>query len=109
MAAPTAGPATHRRMRDHCLAPDRIDAPLGGGGRYGRRFDLGQLDVDERLLHRIGAAGGLCDGCDGDEGGQVEAGWPFFGQYVAHDLTADRSPLRAHTDIATLRNMRSPR
>ena len=38
-----------------------------------------------------------------------EAGWPFFGQYVAHDLTADRSPLRAHTDLGALRNMRSPR
>ena len=34
---------------------------------------------------------------------------PFFGQYVAHDLTADRSPLRAHTELDALRNMRSPR
>ena len=28
---------------------------------------------------------------------------------MAHDLTADRSPLRAHTDLAALHNMRSPR
>src|SRR5262249_46894422 len=96
--------------RDHCLAPERVDGPLGEGGRYGRMFDLPALDVDERLLHALGAAGGFCDGtgCD-DDGGLTEAGWPFFGQYVAHDLTADRSPLRAHTDLDALRNMRSPR
>ena len=95
--------------RDYCLAPDRIDAPLGEGGRYERMFDLPALDADEALLHRLGAVGGLCDGgdCEGDS--TVAAGWPFFGQYVAHDLTADRSPLRAHTDLAALRNMRSPR
>jgi Animal haem peroxidase len=72
-------------------------------------FDLPALEVDEALLHRIGAAGGFCDGGDAHGDARVEAGWPFFGQYVAHDLTADRSPLRAHTDLAALRNMRSPR
>lgn len=96
-------------VRDHCLAPERVDRTLGDGGRYGRMFDLPALEADETLLHRLGAAGGFCDGgdCDGDS--QVEAGWPFFGQYVAHDLTADRSPLRAHADLDALRNMRSPR
>jgi hypothetical protein len=96
-------------LRDHCLAPERVDAPLGEGGRYGRMFDLPALEADETLLHRLGAAGGFCDGgdCEGDAAG--EAGWPFFGQYVAHDLTADRSPLRAHADLAALRNMRTPR
>jgi hypothetical protein len=72
-------------------------------------FDLPPLEVDEELLHRIGAAGGFCDGGDCKDDSRVEAGWPFFGQYVAHDLTADRSPLRAHADLASLRNMRSPR
>jgi hypothetical protein len=100
---------TATSIRDHCLAPERVAAPLGVGGRYGRMFDLSALDADEALLHRLGAAGGFCDG--GERGGDagVEAGWPFFGQYVAHDLTADRSPLRAHTNAASLRNMRSPR
>jgi hypothetical protein len=96
--------------RDHCLAPERVvDAQIGEGGRYGRMFDLPALESDERLLHELGAAGGFCDGgeCEGDA--RVEAGWPLFGQYVAHDLTADRSPLRAHTDLDALRNMRSPR
>jgi Animal haem peroxidase len=72
-------------------------------------FDLPALEVDEELLHRIGAAGGFCDGGDCKEDSSVEAGWPFFGQYVAHDLTADRSPLRTHTDLEALRNMRTPR
>jgi len=102
VAAPTT-------IRNHCLAPGRVDAPAGEGGRYGRMFDLPALESDEALLHRIGAAGGFCDGGDCKDDATVEAGWPFFGQYVAHDLTADRSPLRPHADLATLRNMRSPR
>jgi hypothetical protein len=82
---------------------------MGEGGRYGRMFDLPALEADETLLHRLGAAGGLCDGSDCKDDSQVESGWPFFGQYVAHDITADRSPLRAHTNLEALRNMRSPR
>jgi len=101
--------ASPPRLRDHCLAPERIDAPASAAGRYGRMFDLPALDSDEAMLHRIGAAGGFCDGGDCKDHSNVEAGWPFFGQYVAHDLTADRSPLRAHTDLAALHNMRSPR
>jgi hypothetical protein len=95
--------------RDHCLAPERVDAPTSEGGRYGRMFDLPALEADEMLLHELGAAGGFCDGGDCERDARVEAGWPFFGQYVAHDLTADRSPLRAHADFDALRNMRSPR
>ena len=96
-------------VRDHCLAPERVDAPIGEGGRYGWMFGLPALDADEALLHRLGAAGGFCDGGDCEGDARVEAGWPFFGQYVAHDLTADRSPLRAHADLGALRNVRSPR
>ncbi len=97
------------RLRDHCLAPERIDAPIDGISRYGRMFDLPALTADEALLHRIGAAGGFCDAGDREGDASVEAGWPFFGQYVAHDLTADRSPLREHADLEALRNVRSPR
>ena len=97
------------QQRDQCLAPERVDAPIAAGGRYGRMFDLPALEADEALLHRIGAAGGFCDGGDCEGDASVEAGWPFFGQYVAHDLTADRSPLRAHADLGALQNMRTPR
>jgi Animal haem peroxidase len=103
--------AVAHHARTHCLAPGRaaVDAPLGSAGRYGRLFDLPPLVADEQALRRIGAAGGFCDGGDCESDATVEAGWPFFGQYVAHDLTADRSPLRAHVEVAALRNMRAPR
>jgi Animal haem peroxidase len=101
--------ATRARVRDHCLAPERVDAPLGEGGRYGRMFDLPPLEADESRLEQLGVAGGFCDGGDCEAEADLEAGWPFFGQYIAHDLTADRSPLRSHSDLGALRNMRSPR
>jgi hypothetical protein len=66
------------------------------------RFD------DDRLL-ALGVEGGFCDGGACDTESRIEAGQPFFGQYIAHDLTADRSPLRVHGDINTLRNARTPR
>jgi hypothetical protein len=100
--------------RDHCLAPDRaVDAPIYGG-RYARMFtDLPPLEVDEALLHAIGSAGGACDGSEAEGSGaddaRVAAGWPFVGQFVAHDITADRSPLRSHADADRLRNFRTPR
>lgn len=92
-----------------CLPPNRVDAPLDAVGRYGRMFDLPALRADETLLRGIGASGGLCDAGDDTEEAGVEAGWPFFGQYVAHDLTADRSPLRKHAEVESLGNMRSAR
>jgi hypothetical protein len=78
-------------LRDHCLAPERVDAPLEGAARYGRMFDLPALEIDVELLPRVGISHGFCDGGDCAADSAVEAGWPFFGQYVAHDLTADRS------------------
>ena len=36
-------------------------------------------------------------------------GWPFFGQFIAHDITADRSPLVDRADPDALRNYRTPR
>jgi hypothetical protein len=96
-------------LRDHCLAPERAADPLGFAGRYGRMFDLPPLIADDQRLRVIGDADGFCDGGDCKDDAAVEAGWPIFGQYVAHDLTADRSPLREHADLTALRNMRSPR
>ena len=32
----------------------------------------------------------------------------MFGQFVAHDITADRSPLTHHAELAEVRNARSP-
>jgi Animal haem peroxidase len=71
--------------------------------------DLPAASFDDERLLALGAEDGVCDGEQCREESHIEAGQPFFGQYLAHDITADRSPLRAHADINTLRNVRSPR
>jgi hypothetical protein len=100
----------------HCLAPararERADAPLASTS-YGRLFpDLPRFSADHAFLRALGRAGGLCDCGDGDDSpsslGAEAAGWPFFGQFVAHDITADRSSIRRHVDPLELRNARSP-
>ncbi len=107
-------PATS--IRSHCLSPARarvaIDAPIGPAN-YARMFpELPSFQADEQFLHALGRAGGLCD-C-GDIGDSPEsladtaAGWPIFGQFVAHDITADRSVLRSHANTRELHNARSP-
>jgi hypothetical protein len=100
-----------RIARDHCLAPERVDAPLHGG-RYRALFpELPPLVADEEALHALGRPGGPCDlGADADRiDAQVAAVWPFFGQFLAHDLTADRSPIVHRATPAALRNARAPR
>src|SRR5262245_48007910 len=104
-------------LRSHCLSAARVRASEGvdtGPARYIRLFpDLPALDADERLLQTIGRAGGLCDtGCADDlpeSLSDTAAGWPIFGQFVAHDVTADRSALQSHVDPRGLRNARTPR
>jgi hypothetical protein len=98
-------------VRDHCLAPERVDAPIYGG-RYGSLFpDLPPLEVDEAALHALGRPGGPCDldTFPDDPDAHVAAVWPFFGQFVAHDITADRSPVTHHGDADRVRNFRVPR
>jgi hypothetical protein len=101
-----------RIARDHCLAPERVDAPLSGG-RYALLFpDLPPLEADEAALHALGGPGGPCDlgvGFTDDPDGQAAAVWPFFGQFVAHDITADRSPITHRGDADRVRNFRVPR
>jgi hypothetical protein len=105
-------PATS--IRSHCLSPARanvaIDAPLVPTA-YGRMFpELPSFQADEQFLHALGRAGGICDCGDVEDTpeslGDTAAGWPIFGQFVAHDITADRSVLRSHTNTAELRNAR---
>jgi hypothetical protein len=73
---------------------------------------LPAFNADEAFLHTLGRAGGLCDCGDSADSpgslGNVAAGWPFFGQFVAHDITADRSPLQSHIDPRALHNAREP-
>jgi hypothetical protein len=101
--------------RSHCLAPRRaVDAPLESHA-YGRLFPgLKPLVTDEAALWALGEQGGACDGSvfadveGGDDARETAAGWPFFGQFVAHDITADRSLPAHQADAAALRNARNP-
>ena len=103
-------------IRDHCPrpVPARVafDAPPGPAA-YARMFpELPSIQADEQFLHALGRTGGVCDCGDIDDSpdslGAVAAGWPIFGQFVAHDITADRSALRSHANTAELHNSRSP-
>ncbi len=113
---------THRPAHS-CLAPSRKQASAPAGGQpptidaprraqaYARLFpELPALEIEEELLYALGRQGGACDGAPFAEGGTDDArgaaGWPFFGQFVAHDITADRSALVHHADVAALRNAR---
>jgi hypothetical protein len=75
--------------------------------------ELPALDADEAMLHAIGRAGGPCDGTDVEDTPESlsdeAAGWPIFGQFIAHDITADRSALKSHVDPTRLQNARTPR
>src|SRR3989442_6839420 len=100
----------------HCLSRARARAGLDAAvapTSYARLFpELPSLTTDESFLHALGRAGGLCDCGDADDEdgslGSEAAGWPFFGQFVAHDITADRSAPQAHVDPRSLRNARPP-
>ncbi len=104
-------------VRTHCLAPGRDRSPVDcaiGPARYARMFpELPALEADETFLRAIGRAGGPCDCGDVVDTpaslGEEAAGWPIFGQFVAHDITADRSALQSHVNPEALRNARTPR
>jgi hypothetical protein len=97
----------------NCLSLVRaVDHPTGPA-RYGRMFPgLGPLSQDPALLMRAGSPGGICfdpaEGADAADATEA-AGWPLFGQIVAHDITADRSPIGVGIDPEALRNARSPK
>jgi Animal haem peroxidase len=103
--------STKAIARDQCLAPERVGGPVYGG-RYRRLFEsLPALDAEDEALHRLGGPGGICDdaSAEGPTDGEMAAGWPFFGQFIAHDITADRSPLGHRADPEQIKNFRTPR
>jgi heme peroxidase len=96
-------------IRDHCLAPERTGASVYGG-RYRRLLPgLPSLENEDAALHTLGGPGGICAADEDCPDGAEAAGWPFFGQFVAHDITADRSPLGHRSDPAQVVNFRTPR
>jgi hypothetical protein len=101
--------------RDHCLAPARnADAPMRGvSSKYGRLFpEVAAFTSDEEFLIRLGQREGPCDSPDAeavDDDAGVAAGWPLLGQFIAHDITADRSLLLQRADAEHIANFRTPR
>src|SRR5262245_44535208 len=99
--------------RGSCLAPSRaIDASLDGAAdKYERLFpDLPPIEGDDERLMALTGPGSICDaGDDCPDAVDTAAGWPFFGQLIAHDITADRSPLAHRAAGERTENFRSPR
>jgi heme peroxidase len=111
-AIPKHNPAAVNRCPRAGLTTVPIDAPLGPTS-YARMFpELPSFQADEQFLRALGRSGGVCDCGDADDSpdslGDTAAGWPIFGQFVAHDITADRSALRSHANVKELHNARSP-
>jgi len=86
-------------------------------GKYGRMFpDLPCPETDETVLLTLGRAGSVMDAASkkGDDdtstdNPRIPAGFTFLGQFIAHDITADRSLLLHHARLNELRNFRTPR
>lgn len=81
-----------------------FDAPVGPTS-YARMFpELPACEGDEQFLHALGRTGGACDGGDTEDSpdslSDTAAGWPIFGQFVAHDITADRCFVKARVGFA---------
>src|SRR5215470_6092439 len=85
-------------------------------GRFGRLFPElpGQQAGGDALL-KYGAADGPLEDRPGvnqalgEDNSRIPAGWAFFGQFIAHDITHDRAPLQETEEVSTLTNFRSPR
>lgn len=95
----------------HCITPQVRDGD--GDGLYRRLFpELPSAHLDLPRDLALGKAGGVMEadpeGAASDNP-RIPAGWPFFGQIVAHDITRDRAPLQARAEVDGLRNFHTPR
>ena len=95
-------------VNHHCLSPARTATDRWPAAwSYARLLqELPSFRASDDFLLSLGRAGGPCDcGSRDDERaslGTEAAGRPFVGQFIAHDITADRSALASHVDPARL-------
>jgi len=90
---------------------------MAEGGKYGKMFPgIPGPETDETLLLTLGRSGSVMDAASrpdetdaSTDNPRIPAGWTFFGQFIAHDITADRSLLLHHARLNELRNFRTPR
>lgn len=86
------------------------------GEKYGRMFpNLPACDTNEEALIALGRSGAMMDVASGPnadapetDNPMIPAGYTILGQFVAHDITADRSLLHHHTNLDEIRNIRTP-
>jgi len=112
----TAKTAKTRAADPHVQLSERPRLPDLPEGRFGRLFpDLPRQSVSGDLLLKYGAADGPLESRTnvhqglGADNPRIPAGWAFFGQFIAHDITHDRSPLQETEDVKILQNFRAPR
>jgi hypothetical protein len=104
-------PGTHSCV----INPELKDARPSMGNKYGRMFlRLPPCEVDEAATVGLGRAASRMDATlpfvdEALENPRIPAGFTVLGQFVAHDITADRSLLAHHAVAGELRNFRSPR
>jgi hypothetical protein len=114
-------------IRQHAVAPHscvlhpHIKTALSlGEGKYGRMFPhLPAQGSAEDVLLALGRSGapmdlaadtvGTSDATDASDNPRIPAGWPIYGQFIAHDITADRSLLQHHASVRRIVNFRTPR
>jgi len=88
---------------------------FGEDSKYGQLFpNLPALEAADTALVELGRSGAILDAISTDpddaasDSSTTPAAWPFFGQFIAHDITADRSLLAHHARLGELRNFRHP-
>src|SRR5205807_7033170 len=100
------------------IAPHLKDSlSMADAGKYGRMFPgLPCPETDENILLTLGRSGSIMEAAtvrQVDEAltdnPRIPAGFTFLGQFIAHDITADRSLLLHHARLNELRNFRTPR
>lgn len=120
MSTPRTAASTTTAVGTHScvLAPHlKDDIASGAGGKYGRMFpDLPCNECDEAIFATLARAGAPMDettaasatNADDQPGAYIPAGYPIFGQFIAHNITADRSLLQHHANLGEIRNFRTP-
>jgi hypothetical protein len=108
--AEAVAPGTH-----NCVIAPHLKNEIADtvGSKYGRMFpDLPNPEAPEEALLALGRSGAVMDDRTEDDAGDdacIPAGWTFFGQFIAHDITADRSAISHHANVERLTNFRTPR
>lgn len=117
----TQAAQAHAVAPHSCVLQPSIKTTLSTSAKYGRLFPhLTTQTADDADLLALGRSGAVMDLSmpqQTDDGAsdaatdnpRIPAGWPIFGQLVAHDITADRSLLQHHTSLRQIVNFRTPR